>query len=354
MTRFDLAARGVLALFLVGWAVAFQATAAGETTFRFGGRLTMSPFSPAAPPEAAVLVDVVNRELIGDDFEVYRGESGAVRVAVVEPGDTLELGDTVPPGVQLEFVAPRDTLDPAPASRGEPPAQPGAWRILLRRGRAVRHLADFNILTMVPASTLQGGRIGDYLIGRWPARGERPARFRTAHYDAPSGLIRVDEDEIDLQVSEHFRLGDFLTKGQAGVWPKYVVMSPRLLDKLELTIQQLERDGHAVGRVGVISGFRTPQYNAHGGSTAGRGSFSRHMYGDAMDWFVDNDGNGSMDDLNGDGAVDVEDARVIVGAAERVEARYPHLVGGIGLYRPSPGAHAGFVHIDTRGYRARW
>jgi uncharacterized protein YcbK (DUF882 family) len=29
-------------------------------------------------------------------------------------------------------------------------------------------------------------------------------------------------------------------------------------------------------------------------------------------------------------------------------------VGGIGVYRPRPGAHSGFVHIDTRGTRARW
>jgi hypothetical protein len=77
------------------------------------------------------------------------------------------------------------------------------------------------------------------------------------------------------------------------------------------------------------------------------------MYGDAMDFFVDNDRNGRMDDLNGDGRVDTGDGRVIVRAAERVEREHPRLVGGIGLYAPT-GAHAGFVHLDTRGYRARW
>jgi hypothetical protein len=77
------------------------------------------------------------------------------------------------------------------------------------------------------------------------------------------------------------------------------------------------------------------------------------MYGDAMDWYVDNDRNGSNDDLNKDGRVNKEDARVIGLAAERVEKKYPELVGGIGLYNPT-GAHNGFVHIDTRGYRARW
>jgi uncharacterized protein YcbK (DUF882 family) len=57
--------------------------------------------------------------------------------------------------------------------------------------------------------------------------------------------------------------------------------------------------------------------------------------------------------LNHDGKVNREDGRVIVKAATSVEKKYPELVGGVGLYAPT-GAHSGFVHIDTRGYRARW
>jgi len=72
-----------------------------------------------------------------------------------------------------------------------------------------------------------------------------------------------------------------------------------------------------------------------------------------MDWFVDNDRNGRMDDLNRDGRIDAGDGRVIVDAADVVERNHPSLVGGIGLYPPT-GAHAGFVHLDTRGFRARW
>jgi hypothetical protein len=56
-----------------------------------------------------------------------------------------------------------------------------------------------------------------------------------------------------------------------------------------------------VKRVQVMSGFRTPRYNKSGGNTGGRANLSRHMYGDASDIFVDNDGNGTMDDLNRDG-----------------------------------------------------
>ena len=33
--------------------------------------------------------------------------------------------------------------------------------------------------------------------------------------------------------------------------------------------------------------------------------------------------------------------------------KLPELVGGAGVYTAAPG-HGPFIHIDTRGYRARW
>ncbi len=87
-------------------------------------------------------------------------------------------------------------------------------------------------------------------------------------------------------------------------------------------------------------------------AATGRASDSRHQYGDAAD--VDLRGEKDwMPDLDGDGNVTVADARVIARAAERVEAKYPSLVGGIGVY-PATSAHGPFVHIDVRGSRARW
>src|SRR5207247_8800435 len=136
-------------------------------------------------------------------------------------------------------------------------------------------------------------------------------------------------------------------------WPKYLLLNPKLLDKLELTIQELEAMGHPVRHVQIMSGFRTPEYNHGGGNIEGRANLSRHMYGDASDIFVDNDGNGVMDDLNGDGKADPADSEVIARAAERVEAKYPALVGGVGIY-PAWCGHGPFSHVDVRGYRGRW
>jgi hypothetical protein len=154
-------------------------------------------------------------------------------------------------------------------------------------------------------------------------------------------------------VSEHFQLRDFLTHDQPNVWPKYIALSPKLLDKLELVLTDLQQHGVDVSGVKVMSGFRTPQYNVSGGDPTGRAALSRHMYGDAADIYIDSNHDGVMDDLNHDGRINIDDSRVILAAVDRVEAAHPELVGGAGVYVAAPG-HGPFIHIDTRGYRARW
>jgi uncharacterized protein YcbK (DUF882 family) len=203
---------------------------------------------------------------------------------------------------------------------------------------------SFSFISLLPFSAKQRGRVGSYLIGNWP-------RERRAHPEAlPAGFIEVTPGNQDTRVSEHFTLRDFLTHDQQAVWPKYLVLDENLIDKLELIITDLELRGHRVDHLQVMSGFRTPQYNARGVRPGGRASDSRHQYGDAADVFVDNDRNGRMDDLNRDGRIDIRDTRLLLQAVERVERKFPDLVGGAGLYR----AHGGFVHVDVRGSRARW
>jgi hypothetical protein len=201
-----------------------------------------------------------------------------------------------------------------------------------------------------PLSEKAGSTWQGYRIGYWP--GERPGA-RPPRYPLPEGFLEVTPDNQDLPLSTRFRVRDFLTHDQASVWPKVLVIQLPLLDKLELIADELA----ALGRppaVRVMSGFRTPQYNALGvGPRGGRASDSRHIYGDAADIYVDADGDGRMDDLDGDRRVTVADARWLAGVVEQVEATYPALTGGIGIYRANA-VHGPFVHVDTRGTRARW
>jgi uncharacterized protein YcbK (DUF882 family) len=335
---------------VVGWVYAVGVALADDAPPPLSGRVTANPFAHDAPLEVAFLVDAAMRPFV----ERAMGESGEVYVMVPEQGDTVLIPPALPRDAELGFE-PADTDGPVvpaeitPEGTVRPPTDPGIWNLVISARGAARTVAGVSVLTLVPLSERRGGRIGRYVVGEWPT--ERTPR---EGYEPPRGLVRVTPENMDMPVSRHFRLGDFLTKGQDDVWPKYVAISPRLLDKLELTIQELERMGHPVENVGIISGFRTPHYNLHGGDASGRGSLSRHMYGDAMDFYIDNVGDGRMDDLNGDGRIDVEDLRVIARAAEAVERRHPRLVGGIGIYPPRRGSHSGFVHLDTRGFRARW
>ena len=208
----------------------------------------------------------------------------------------------------------------------------------------------FSLITMRDFADKLRGRIGAYRIGFWP--GERGRRVSEA-YENPDGFIEVTPDNADTPVSEHFCLRDFLTHDQEDVWPKYLVLRAPLVDKLELVIAELEARGIPVSHLSIMSGFRTPQYNARGGETGGRSRVSRHMYGDAADVFVDNDGDGRMDDLNRDGRIDKRDAQVIRDAVEAVERTHGDLVGGVGVYRATR-SHGPFAHVDVRGNRARW
>ncbi len=206
--------------------------------------------------------------------------------------------------------------------------------------------STFHFITMRPFADKVRGRIGSYRIGFFPSE-RRDAGTN------PDGFVEVTAANAATPISEHFRLADFLTHDQVAVWPKYLVLREPLLDKLELVITELQRVGIPVNRLRVMSGFRTPQYNAQGVGAGGRAQDSRHQYGDAADVYVVNGTRDWMGDLNRDGRVDTRDAQVLADAAERVEQAHPDLVGGIGVYKATS-AHGPFVHIDVRGKRARW
>ena len=270
-----------------------------------------------------------------------RGLSGDLRYAPALPGSRLV--QSVPGGATAVIAG-------TPAEF-RAPSKPGIYSFAVKVEQAQRPIEDISIVTLVPRAQKKGGQIGTYRLGTWPFEGGGTPR--TPRYAAPAGFIQVTRDNQDFQISEHFRIRQFLTKDQFNVWPKYVFIDPLLVDKLELTIQELKKDGVRVEHVHVMSGFRTPRYNAGGGNTSGRANLSRHMYGDAADVYVDNNRDGQPDDITGDGRVTVRDAEKFAAAAERVEKQYRTLVGGIGVYVACCG-HGPFTHVDVRGSRARW
>jgi hypothetical protein len=224
------------------------------------------------------------------------------------------------------------------------PAQPGMYTLRVFRAdsgdESLLHLWVAQPVAAQELETLQG-----YRIGKYP-----PARANRANYEPPAGMIEVTAENIDSRLSEHFTLRQFVCK-QASAYPKFVVVQESLLLLLERLLAQVKSSGFDIDTFGIISGYRTPWYNR----SIGNVKYSRHVYGDAMDIFIDADGNGRMDDLNRDGVHDMADIQLFYDWVEALKALPENfaLVGGVGRYQRNS-RHGGFVHVDTRGYRARW
>jgi uncharacterized protein YcbK (DUF882 family) len=346
----DLGSGFVVLLLVIGW------------TWTIVERASQPPSARAAPsavsriatavtgvgaPSAAYLTDASLAALTGE----LRGASGKLRVRIRPAGAPLQ-AESLPAGAELRAAAPDH-----PGAPGTPSPRAGIWRLAVAVGSAIKPISDFNLISLRPLSDKRNGRVGLYFIGSWPGETGKvvgaPAKAPADRYRPPSGFIEVTRQNADTRVSEHFRLRDFLTHDQQNVWPKYLVLEMRTVDKLELVLSDLQKRGIDTKGVRVMSGFRTPQYNRGGGNTGGRAGLSRHMYGDAADVYIDSNGDGNMDDLNRDGRINIQDSRVMSEAVDRVEAAHPELVGGAGVY-PAASGHGPFIHVDTRGYRARW
>jgi uncharacterized protein YcbK (DUF882 family) len=218
---------------------------------------------------------------------------------------------------------------------------PGTFTVLARG-------EPFHFFILRPFGQKRGERLGVYRLGLWPAE-----RWMMAeNYLNPDGFVEVHERDTGMKLSEHFRLGDFLTRDQQATWPKFVVLEERLIDKLELVLGELQARGIDNHRVVVLSGFRAPYYNDLR-IDEGAARASRHQFGDAADLIIDADGDGRMDDLNRDGRRDMRDLNPIGAAVATVEREHPELVGGLGTYA-AMGPSGPFAHIDVRGTSARW
>lgn len=318
------------------WAMAFSDPAdASAATVPVTASLSSS-LTSAGAPTAAYLSDAIESATTAaavDAAASARARGAASGADAVVRLDSAAVGQSG----QLRAV-----IRPGP--------MPRVARIAAALGSAMKQITGFALITPRPRSDARNGRLGLYYIGNWPRVTGRSAK---ADYTPPSGFIEVTQQNADTRLSDHFKIRDFLTHDQQNVWPKYVVINLRLVDKLELVLAELKSRGVRTSGVKVMSGFRTPQYNRSGGDPRGRAELSRHMYGDASDIFLDSNGDGRMDDLNRDGRSNIGDARVILAAVARVERAHPSLIGGAGVY-PGESGNGPFIHIDTRGYPARW
>ncbi len=276
------------------------------------------------------------------------GESGGVLLKFSLPGQKLEYpldvhGD--PTALAYSWVRNGDTVSVEAARQlngadVQAPSRPGFYRLALVRGDKRRIVEGLTLAVLVPFKDKEGAMLNGYRIGTYLSE-----RIGTGQ-EPPEGFLEINQSDVDLPISRHLRVGDFLNHDSQATWPRYAAVSPRLLDKLELVVSELARwHGGTVDDVhlalDVHSGFRAPDHNR---TIARAARDSQHQYGDAADVAID---------ANGDGKYTSIDSRMVGLAVEIVELKHPDLVGGLGIYT-SGHTRTTYVHIDARGKRARW
>ncbi len=150
----------------------------------------------------------------------------------------------------------------------------------------------------------------------------------------------VPYEQIYTPLVGKHRIRDFMPKDegyQAHIFggPDLIwLVDKRTLKKLLLLEHLLVREGHDPEALTVVNGYRHPAYNQR----VGGASQSRHIVGEAIDLSVgDIDQNGTTNQADKQIVLDLLDQEVIGS------------FGGLGLY---PNTQS--VHMDVRGYRARW
>jgi len=272
------------------------------------------------------------------------GRSGEVKVRFSLPGEPVEFPLAIggrADSLEYQWVRVIDSAAaaaPKPLTAAPPvaPKEAGFYHLAVVRGSAREILEEPTLAVMVPFDRKLGAWLNGYRIGTYLAE-----RVRGRH-DVPEGFLEVRPELLDLPLSKHLKLADFVTHDdQDNVWPKYVALNPRLLDKLELILADVGGASRPELEIEVHSGFRSPDHNREVRRAA---SDSRHQYGDAADIQID---------ANGDGKITMTDDPRHVLAVERVEEAHPDLVGGLGMYT-SRRYRTPYLHIDTRGKRSRW
>jgi len=286
------------------------------------------------------------------DFIVkFKGMSSAYRVIglFVLPGETITLEAESAVSQEPFHISPSagtvKQIDPQ-SWQWAAPQESGHYPIKITQNKN-DDLITINAFVMIPYSRLNGEYLNNYRIGQYP---DIPLR-NLPIYRPPKGFVEITKENEDVLVSPHFRIKSFLCKQQAS-YPKYIVLQEKLLLKLELTLEKVNENGYPCSTFTIMSGYRTPFYN----KAIGNVKYSRHLWGGAADIFIDeNPKDDMMDDLNQDGMINYKDAAVLYSIIDKMYGNhwYEPFVGGLGRYKKTS-AHGPFVHLDVRGFHARW
>ncbi len=166
----------------------------------------------------------------------------------------------------------------------------------------------------------------------------------------PDYFIELTPASSGAMITTHFSLDRFLCHVE-GDYPQYMAFDLRLADKLEAILSAVKDIYPQASDIRIISGFRTPAYNADIGNDT---SESLHLYGKAADFWIESwPSNNLMDDIDRNKRVDVYDGEYLVEIVRTLEVEGKVVTGGASAYRWIT-SHGPFVHVDIRGSTAVW
>ena len=273
--------------------------------------------------------------------------------ALALPGELVEFDIEVPPDTDQPFTfelpESGEAITGESAVAWKAPDKPGHHRLAINDPNTGEQM-EITLFVMRPLEEKQDGVLNGYRIGDY----EDVPLAGNPVYNKPAGLIEYTEDMKGLPLSPNFTLDQFLCKQATSSDVKYLLVQPSLILKLEKLLEDVNaRRGVEAETFFIMSGYRTPYYN----KSIGNVPYSRHVYGDASDIYIDEMGNdGVIDDLNDDGQITRADAAWLYDVAEELDNVATGIglrQGGIGEYGANA-AHGPFVHVDTRGVPARW
>lgn len=103
-----------------------------------------------------------------------------------------------------------------------------------------------------------------------------PGNASPAQYRQPDRVLPLKNVSPQVSLSSHFALGELMPVSRNRGY--YAIFSPEVVERLESLRDQINLP------MRITSGFRSP---GHNGSTPGAARWSRHTYGDGVDFAVE-------------------------------------------------------------------
>src|SRR5207248_10870389 len=191
----------IVLLYLAGWAGAIrEAVDQQREVAREAAEAKIKTALPPPPAPTQQITSALTQPapaaaFISDAMMTFlsplRGASGKVEFATRAPGSSIVFG--APSGAKSVLVGGSGAQV---ASDFIAPAQPGVYKLAVQLDQATRSIQDFSLITLVPFSEKQNGRIGLYYLGNWPF--ERGGTPKTSAYRNPTGFIEVTPQNAEI------------------------------------------------------------------------------------------------------------------------------------------------------------